>query len=97
MDLRARQLTNRGFGDAMSRSFELALVPVVFGGLGWLVDRVLGTSPTFVIGLAVFGVIGTVVKFWIGYDLEMKRHEAEGVWNRSTDAPAGRSPIEDAA
>jgi F0F1-type ATP synthase assembly protein I len=84
MDLRGRQQTNRGFGDAMSRSFELALVPAVFGGLGWLIDRSAGTSPTFFIALLAFGVIGTMVKFWIGYDLEMKRHEAEGVWNRSS-------------
>lgn len=85
MDLRARQQTNRGFGDAMSRSFELALVPAIFGGLGWLLDRALGTSPTMTIILAVFGVVGTVIKFWIGYDLEMKRHEAAGIWNRPSN------------
>lgn len=82
MDLRARQQTNRGYGDAMSHSFELALTPAVFGALGWLVDRAAGTSPTFTIALAVFGVIGTVAKFWIDYDRRMKQHEAEGIWSR---------------
>ena len=89
MDLRARQQTNRGYSDAMSHSFELALTPAVFGALGWLLDRVLGTSPTFTIILAVFGVIGTVTKFWLDYDRQMKRHEAEGIWNRTGGPAAG--------
>lgn len=82
MDQRDRQRTNRGFGDAMSRSFELAITPLLFGGLGWLLDRVFGTAPMFTIALAVFGVVGSVLKLWIGYDREMKRHEDEGIWNR---------------
>lgn len=89
MDLKARQQTHRGFGDAMSRAIELALVPAVFGGVGWLVDRVLGTEPAFLIGLAVFGVVGTVIKMWIGYDLEMKRHEAAAIWTRSRTVASG--------
>ena len=84
MDLHARQQTNRGYSDAMSHSFELALTPAVFGALGWLLDRVLDTSPTFTIVLAVFGVIGTVTKFWLDYDRQMKQHEAEGIWNRKS-------------
>ncbi len=91
MDLRARQQTNRGFGDAMSRSFELALVPAVFGGAGWLLDRTLDTGRTFFFALLIFGVVGITVKFWIGYDQEMKRHESEGIWNR------GATPRKDAA
>ena len=83
MDLRARQQTNRGYSDAMSHSFELALTPAVFGAFGWLLDRALGTSPICTIVFAVFGVIGTVTKFWLDYDRQMKQHEAEGIWNRS--------------
>ncbi|NLD77873.1 MAG: AtpZ/AtpI family protein [Acidimicrobiales bacterium] len=86
MDLRARQQTNRGYDDAMSRSFELALTPAVFGVIGWLIDRSAGTSPTFTIMLAVFGVVGTVAKFWLDYDRQMKRHEAEGIWSRKSGA-----------
>ena len=88
MDLRARQQTNRGYSDAMSHSFELAVTPAVFGALGWLLDRSAGTSPTFTIAFAVFGVIGTVIKFWLDYDRQMKRHEAEGIWNRPRSTPA---------
>ena len=97
MDLRARQLTNRGFGDAMSRSFELALVPVVFGGFGWLIDRFAGTSPAFTIVLAVFGVIGTTIKFWIGYDREMRKLEADGVWTKGIKSARNVASVKDAA
>lgn len=91
MDLRARQQTNRGFSDAMSHSFELALTPAVFGALGWLIDRVAGTSPLFTVVLAVFGVVGTVAKFWIDYDRRMKQLESEGIWNRQSAAAGEKS------
>ena len=54
--------------------------------IGWLIDRSAGTSPTFTIMLAVFGVVGTVAKFWLDYDRQMKRHEAEGIWSRKSGA-----------
>jgi len=55
----------------------------VFGGIGWLIDRSLGTSPLFTIGLVVFGFVGMFVKLWLGYDAAMKREEDGAVWNRS--------------
>lgn len=70
-DLRTRQDLNRGFNDALGRGIDLALTPVVFGGIGWLIDRVAGTSPIFTILVATIGVVGTVVKIKLGYDKEM--------------------------
>lgn len=70
-DLRSRQAINRGFSDALGRGIDLALTPVVFGGLGWLVDRWLGTSPWCTIIFATIGVVGTFVKIKLGYDREM--------------------------
>jgi F0F1-type ATP synthase assembly protein I len=70
-DLRSRQALNRGFSDALGRGIDLALTPVVFGLLGWLVDRVAGTSPVFTIVVAAIGVVGTTVKVKLGYDREM--------------------------
>lgn len=86
MDLRARQKTNRGYADSLSRGFELALVPVVFGGLGWLIDRLVGTTLVFTIGLIVFGFIGIFVKMWIAYDADMRREEEGAIWNRRPTA-----------
>jgi F0F1-type ATP synthase assembly protein I len=70
-DSRTRQDLNRGFSDALGRGIDLALTPVVFGVIGWLIDRVAGTSPVFTIAVATLGVAGTAVKIKLGYDKEM--------------------------
>lgn len=70
-DLRARQDLNRGFSTAFTRGVDLALTPVVFGALGWLVDRWLGTSPLFLLVIGTLGIVGTFVKVKLGYDKEM--------------------------
>lgn len=83
MDLRERQELNNGFGHAMSRAFEMAATPAIFGGLGWLLDRELGTSPLFLLVLFFFAVAGVGYMTWRRYEDEMQRHEADAVWNRS--------------
>lgn len=80
VDLRARQELNKGFGEALSRAFELAVTPVVFGFFGYLIDMRLGTSPIFLLALAAFAVVGSFVKFWYAYDREMKARDDEAVW-----------------
>lgn len=77
MDLRGLQQLNNGFGDALARAFEMVATPAVFGFLGFLLDRRLGTSPLFALtfGVIVFGYM--VWKFWAQYEREMQRHEAE--------------------
>lgn len=75
-DLAAKRQLNRGYSDGLSRAFEIVLTPVILGFLGSLVDGWLGTRPGFMIGLAAVGVVGVFVKMWIGYDREMRAHEA---------------------
>lgn len=82
MDLRERRELNNGFGEALSRAFELAATPAIFAGLGWLLDRWLGTSPLFLIILFLFAVAGVGYMTWFKYEAEMKEHEADAVWNR---------------
>ena len=82
MDLRERRELNNGFGDAMSRAFELAATPAIFAGLGWLLDRWLGTQPLFLIVLFFFAVAGVSYMTWRRYEDEMQAHEADAVWNR---------------
>jgi hypothetical protein len=72
-------------GDEQARGIELALTPVVFAGLGWLLDGWLGTGVAFTAGLAAFALFGTVVKIWYGYDAQMREHEASGPWARPTE------------
>ena len=39
MDLRSKRETYNGFGEALSRAFEFAVTPAIFGGIGWLIDN----------------------------------------------------------
>lgn len=75
--LPAKRDLNRGFGDTLSRAFEFAGVVAVFLGLGWLVDRWLGTQPVFMIVLTVFALVGQGVRIAYAYDAQMRKHEAE--------------------
>lgn len=90
-DLRARQDLNRGFSDALGRGVDLALTPVVFGLVGWLIDRVAGTSPVFTIAVAAFGIVGTVVKIKLGYDKDMSTYDGTAATTPRQVAPGGRS------
>lgn len=83
MDQSARQHTNRGFSDAAARGFEIALVPVLFGALGWWLDSIFSTGRTLTLALAVFGVVGMGIKLWLQYDAEMTRHESDHIWARA--------------
>lgn len=83
-----KRAMNQGFGDGMSRAFELVVTPMVFGGIGYGIDLLAGTTPVFTVVLAVFGVIGVFVRLWFGYDAEMRSHESSGRWARP-DADTG--------
>jgi F0F1-type ATP synthase assembly protein I len=83
VDLRERRELNNGFGEALSRAFELAATPAIFAGLGWLVDRWLGTSPLFLIVFFLLAIAGVGYMTWFKYEAEMKQHEADAVWNRN--------------
>lgn len=80
MDLRSRRETYNGFGEALARGFEFAATPAIFGGIGWVLDRALGTAPLFFLLLILFGFTGMFVRMWLGYDTEMRRHEANAPW-----------------
>lgn len=88
-----KRAMNQGFGDGMSRAFEFVVTPLAFAGIGFLVDLVAGTRPGFAIGFGVFGVIGTFVRVWYGYDAEMRGHEASGAWVRPEDRL--KTPLQD--
>lgn len=77
--------TSRGYSTAMGRGFELAVTLAVMVGIGLLADRIFGTAPVFVILFSVLGFAGISVKLWLGYDLEMKKHEEGAIWNRKAD------------
>ena len=88
-DLRDRRAINRGFSDALGRGIDLALTPVVFGLLGWLVDRAAGTSPVFTIVVATIGVAGTGLKIKLGYDKQMASFDGDAATTPRQVRPAG--------
>jgi F0F1-type ATP synthase assembly protein I len=66
----------RGYSKTLSRAFEFAITTALFVGLGWLVDRWLGTTPAFTIVLSVLGLVGQFARIWYAYEAEMRAHEA---------------------
>ncbi len=63
------------------------MVPLVFAGLGWLVDRLFGTGWVFVAAFAVLGLVGTFVKLYYRYSYQMLQLEESGPWRRPSQAP----------
>jgi F0F1-type ATP synthase assembly protein I len=84
VDLKARQDLNQGFGNALGLAVEMVGTPMIFGLLGLLLDRWLGTSPVFTLVLFLFGVIGMAVKTYYAYVEKMKREEADTPWASGT-------------
>jgi hypothetical protein len=76
-----RRALATGFGNAMGTATELALLPGLFGALGWFIDGRLGTAPLFLVGFLVFAFAGMLVRAWLGYDKQMRELEA-GLYTR---------------
>ncbi len=89
LDLRDRREITKGFGDGMSRAFELVATPAVFAFLGYLLDRRLDTGALFTIVAFLFSVTGTLYVVWLRYDAEMRVEEARQAARRGRLAPAG--------
>ena len=70
---------DRGF----TAAFELVMTPALFGFIGYLIDRRLGTGPILTIALASVVTCYVVWKLWYKYTVEMTRLEAELIARRS--------------
>ena len=83
MDRRERAELLKGMGDDVAaRGFELALTPTLFGFLGYLLDRVVGTVPLFTVTFAVLALVGAAYMLWFRYEQQMRQHESDAVWRR---------------
>jgi hypothetical protein len=63
--------------DVLGGGMEIALMVPVFLGLGWVLDRWLGTGPIFMIVMVVLGLIGVFCRLRYSYEEKMREHEAE--------------------
>ena len=80
--------TYNGFGDSLARAFELAVTPAIFGALGYWLDGKFGIRPVLMITLSLVTLITMGIRTIVGYDQQMRRHDAEGAWSK------GRTPFE---
>lgn len=78
---------SKGFGDGLSRGFELTITPMFVGAIGFLLDRWLGLVPVLTIVFSLWGLGASMYMTWFRYDQEMKGHEA-----RWLEAGGQRSP-----
>jgi F0F1-type ATP synthase assembly protein I len=77
MDFGDRRELYNGFGDGLSRAFELAVTPLIFGFFGWLLDRWIGTLPVFTLTLGLLTLVYMFIRMWWAYDAKMKSHEGQ--------------------
>ncbi len=71
--------------DALGRGMDIALTIAVFFGVGFGLDRWLGTTPIFMIVFTVLASVGFFVSFKYRYDAQMTELE-----NARADRAAGR-------
>lgn len=78
--------------DTANRGIEAALAVVVLAGLGFLLDRWLGTTPLFSVAFAVVGAVGVFATLKYRYVDSMTRLEAERLQARN-GAPTATEEI----
>ena len=69
--------------DKVGKGIDMALVTLAFLGIGYGLDRWLGTKPWFMVALVVLALVGEFVRFWYDYDARMKVLEAQRASARS--------------
>lgn len=68
----------------MSRSFELAIAPMLFALLGLVIDRWVGTAPVFTVALAVLAMVGGFIRAYYEYAADMDREAAQRPWGKAS-------------
>jgi len=57
--------------EPLGHGFDAAIVIMIFFGLGWGIDAIVGTRPLFMILMTLFGAVGVFLRFWYQYDARM--------------------------
>jgi F0F1-type ATP synthase assembly protein I len=83
VELRERQATWNGFGNALSQAVELVTAPLLFALFGWFLDRHFGTGPVLAITLGFVGVVGVAARSYYWYRAAIEREEEGKPWTRS--------------
>jgi F0F1-type ATP synthase assembly protein I len=75
--------------DGLTISFELVFTPAIFAIAGHGLDRWLGTSPLFMVGLAAVTFVTVIAMTVWRYNTELAEHDAE---RRAMQAARGARP-----
>ena len=89
-DLKGRQELYNGFGETMVRGVEFAVTLVVFGGMGYVLDRIIGMVPVLTIAFLCFAVAGLGVRSYYAYEAKMRGIDAASPWAPRTGGSNGR-------
>lgn len=76
-----------GFGDALTRAFEFAVIGTLFGLLGFLLDGWTGLRPAFTIAFVVLALVGLFARMYYAYEAAMQAEEARAPWGRKAAQP----------
>jgi F0F1-type ATP synthase assembly protein I len=71
-----------GYTDALSTALTFVLGPVFFGAVGWVIDRILGTQPVFMIAFGILGVVAVGVTIYYRYQAASAAEDAGKPWAR---------------
>jgi hypothetical protein len=63
--------------DSFGRGMDAALTVLLFFGIGFVLDRWLGTAPWFMIGMTVLAAVGFFASLKYRYEARMEQLEAE--------------------
>ncbi len=63
--------------DSLGLGIEAAVIVVLFLGIGFVLDRLFGTTPLFMIVFTVIGSVGLFAKWKYRYDDRMNELEAQ--------------------
>jgi len=83
-----RQSSASRSDDTFGRGMDIALTLLLFLGIGFALDRWLGTTPLFMIALTVLASVGFFVSFKYRYTARMEQLEAERA-ERAAAGPGG--------
>ena len=81
-ELTARRDLYQGFGNALAQAVELVGAPLIFGAIGFLLDRWLGWFPILTAVLGLYGIVGAALRTYYAYVAKMRREEEGQPWRR---------------
>jgi F0F1-type ATP synthase assembly protein I len=72
--------------DSLGQGLDAAITLVVFFGIGYVVDRWLGTTPWFMIAFTLLAAVGLFYKLKAGYENRMDELDATRRALRQSDS-----------